>query len=136
MDIHSSSNANVCTTYTNYDFSKVLLMHPESLHGGSGTFFTKIGIGNTKTNTNEVLYIQTPKCVTKQGVVTTAGKKTYIDLMFSNEDTSFIEFMENLEKSCVEKIHEKKNSWFTNEIDQSEIENAFTSALRPFKGGK
>jgi hypothetical protein len=111
-------------------------MHPESLHGGSGTFFTKIGIGNTKTNTNEVLYIQTPKCVTKQGVVTTAGKKTYIDLMFSNEDTSFIEFMENLEKSCVEKIHEKKNSWFTNEIDQSEIENAFTSALRPFKGGK
>ena len=136
MDIHSSSNANVCTTYTNYDFSKVLLMHPESLHGGSGTFFTKIGIGNAKTNTNEVLYIQTPKCVTKQGVVTTAGKKTYIDLMFSNEDTSFIEFMENLEKSCVEKIHEKKNSWFTNEIDQSEIENAFTSALRPFKGGK
>ena len=132
MDIHSSSNANVCTTYTNYDFSKVSLMHPESLHGSSGTFFTKIGIGNV----NEVLYIQTPKCVTKQGVVTTSGKKTYIDLMFSNEDTSFIEFMENLEKSCIEKIHEKKNSWFTNEIDQSDIENAFTSALRPFKGGK
>ena len=132
MDIHSSSNANVCTTYTNYDFSKVLLMHPESLHAGSGTFFTKISIGNA----NEVLYIQTPKCVTKQGVITTAGKKAYIDLMFSNEDTSFIEFMENLEKSCVEKIYEKKNSWFTNEIDQSEIENAFTSALRPFKGGK
>ena len=132
MDIHSSSNANVCTTYTNYDFSKVSLMHPESLHGSSGTFFTKIGIGNV----NEVLYIQTPKCVTKQGVITTAGKKTYIDLMFSNEDTSFIEFMENLEKSCIEKIHEKKNSWFTNEIDQSDIENAFTSALRPFKGGK
>jgi hypothetical protein len=132
MDIHSSSNANVCTTYTNYDFSKVSLMHPESLHGSSGTFFTKIGIGNV----NEVLYIQTPKCVTKQGVVTTAGKKTYIDLMFSNEDTSFIEFMENLEKSCIEKIHEKKNSWFTNEIDQADIENAFTSALRPFKGGK
>jgi len=132
MDIHSSSNANVCTTYTNYDFRKVSLMHPESLHGSSGTFFTKIGIGNV----NEVLYIQTPKCVTKQGVVTTAGKKTYIDLMFSNEDTSFIEFMENLEKSCIEKIHEKKNSWFTNEIEQSDIENAFTSALRPFKGGK
>ena len=132
MDIHSPSNANVCTTYTNYDFSKVSLMHPESLHGSSGTFFTKIGIGSV----NEVLYIQTPKCVTKQGVVTTAGKKTYIDLMFSNEDTSFIEFMENLEKSCIEKIHEKKNSWFTNEIDQSDIENAFTSALRPFKGGK
>ena len=132
MDIHSSSNANVCTTYTNYDFSKVSLIHPESLHGGSGTFFTKIGIGIK----NEALYIQTPKCITKQGVITTPGKKAYIDLMFSNEDTSFIEFMENLEKSCIEKIHEKKNSWFTNDIDQSDIENAFTSALRPFKGGK
>lgn len=104
MDIHSSSNANVCTIYTNYDFSKVSLMHPESLHGGSGTFFTKIGIGIV----NEALYIQTPKCITKQGVTTTAGKKAYIDLMFSSEDTSFIEFMENLEKSCIEKYTKRK----------------------------
>ena len=93
MDIQSPANANVCTIYTNYDFSKVLLMHPESLHGGSGTFFTKIVTGNI----SDVLYIQTPKCVTKQGVITTAGKKAYIDLMFSNEDTCFVEFMENLE---------------------------------------
>ena len=136
MDIHSPSNANVCTTYASYDFSKILLMHPESLHGGSGTYFTKIGISNTKSNTNDFLYIQTPKCLTKQGVFTTTGKKAYIDLIFSIEDVAFIEFMENLEKSCIEKIYEKKNSWFTNEIDQSEIESAFTSILRPFKGGK
>jgi hypothetical protein len=44
--------------------------------------------------------------------------------------------MENLEKSCVEKIHEKKNSWFTNDIDQNDIENAFTATLRPYKAGK
>ena len=97
MDIHSPSNANVCTTYASYDFSKILLMHPESLHGGSGTYFTKIGISNTKSNTNDFLYIQTPKCLTKQGVFTTTGKKAYIDLIFSIEDVAFIEFMENLE---------------------------------------
>jgi hypothetical protein len=83
-----------------------------------------------------MFYIQTPKCISKQGVVTTAGKKSYIDLMFSSDDAKFIEFMENLEKHCIEKIYDKKNSWFTNDIDKSEIENAFTTVLRSFKAGK
>jgi hypothetical protein len=56
--------------------------------------------------------------------------------MFSSDDAKFIEFMENLEKHCIEKIYDKKNSWFTNDIDKSEIENAFTSVLRSFKAGK
>ena len=85
---------------------------------------------------NDMLYLQTPKCISKQGIVSSSGKKTYIDLMFSSNDSKFIEFMENLEKSCVEKIHEKKNSWFTNDIDINDIENAFTATLRPFKAGK
>ncbi len=126
MDI--SSSANICTTYDDFDFSKIILTHPESLH--SGSFFTKLNI-----NSN-MFYIQTPKCISKQGVVTTACKKSYIDLMFSSDDAKFIEFMENLEKHCIEKIYEKKNSWFTNDIDKSEIENAFTSVLRSFKAGK
>ena len=66
--------------------------------------FTKLNINN------DMLYLQTPKCISKQGIVSSSGKKTYIDLMFSANDSKFIEFMENLEKSCVEKIHEKKNS--------------------------
>jgi hypothetical protein len=56
--------------------------------------------------------------------------------MFSSDDSKFIEFMENLEKSCVEKIHEKRNSWFTNDIDQNDIETAFTATIRPYKAGK
>jgi len=126
MDINST--ANICTVYNNYDFSKVILTHPESLHGGS--FFTKLNINN------DMLYLQTPKCISKQGVAISSGKKSYIDLMFSSDDSAFIEFMENLEKSCVEKIHEKKNSWFTNDIDLNDIENAFTATLRPYKAGK
>ena len=126
MDINSS--ANICTIYDDFDFSKVVLTHPESLH--SGSFFTKLNVNNN------MVYIQTPKCTSKQGVVTTAGKKSYIDLMFSGDDAKFIEFMENLEKHCVEKIYDKKNSWFTNDIDKSDIETAFTSALRSLKAGK
>ena len=126
MDINSTSN--ICTVYDTFDFSKFILTHPESLQGGS--FFTKLNINN------DVLYVQTPKCISKQGIVSSSGKKSYIDLMFSADDSKFIEFMENLEKSCVEKIHEKKNSWFTNDIDQNDIENAFTATLRPYKAGK
>jgi hypothetical protein len=126
MDINSTSN--ICTSYDTFDFSKFILTHPESLQGGS--FFTKLNINN------DVLYVQTPKCISKQGIVSSSGKKSYIDLMFSSDDSNFIEFMENLEKSCVEKIHDKKNSWFTNDIDQNDIENAFTATLRPYKAGK
>ena len=102
MDIDSPSN--ICTVYDTFDFSKFILTHPESLPGGS--FFTKLNINN------DVLYLQTPKCISKQGVVSSSGKKSYIDLMFSSDDSKFIEFMENLEKSCVEKIHEKRNCLF------------------------
>lgn len=123
-----NSSAKICTTYDNYDFSKIVLTDPELLHGGS--FFTKLNIDNS------MFYIQTPKCLSKQGIITTAGKKSYIDLMFSNENSDFIGFIENLEKVCIEKIYSKRNSWFTNDIDQSDIENAFTSALRSFKSGK
>jgi hypothetical protein len=126
MDINSPSN--ICTVYDTFDFSKFILTHPESLQGGS--FFTKLNVNN------DALYVQTPKCVSKQGIVSSSGKKSYIDLMFSSDDSKFIEFMENLEKSCVEKIHEKRNSWFTNDIDQNDIENAFAATLRPFKAGK
>ena len=123
-----NSSAKICTTYDNYDFSKIVLTDPEILTGGS--FFTKLNIDNS------MFYIQTPKCVSKQGITTTAGKKSYIDLMFSNEHSDFIGFIENLEKICIERIYSKRNSWFTNDIDQSDIENAFTSALRSFKSGK
>ena len=123
-----NSLAKICTTYDNYDFSKIVLTDPEILHGGS--FFTKLNVDNS------MFYIQTPKCLSKQGIILTSGKKSYIDLMFSNEHSEFIGFIENLEKACIEKIYSKRNSWFTNDIDQSDIENAFTSALRSFKSGK
>ena len=88
-----NSLAKICTTYDNYDFSKIVLTDPEILHGGS--FFTKLNVDNS------MFYIQTPKCLSKQGIILTSGKKSYIDLMFSNEHSEFIGFIENLEKACI-----------------------------------
>ena len=72
-----------------YNFSKLYLGPPSTLTGGA--YLTKI-----MHDTNKQLFIQTPKSLTKQGFVK-SGKKIYVDLMFDNNDTVFINWIENLE---------------------------------------
>ena len=108
-------NPEIYTVDNPFDFSKLLLMQPNGIQGGS--YFTKIQINH------QPFYLQCPKCTTKSGVVITNGKKSYIDFIFSNEDNTFIEFIENLEKTCSDKIYEKKDLWFNSDIELSDIEN-------------
>jgi hypothetical protein len=111
-----------------YDFSKLYLGPPSTLSGGS--YFTRIMY-----NSNKHLFIQTPKCTTKQGFVK-SGKKIYTDLMFDNNDTVFINWIENLESACLELLLSKSNDWFENKLEKDDIEAAFTSPLKIFKSGK
>jgi hypothetical protein len=110
-----------------FEFSSLSLAHPTGIQGGA--YFTKIY------NNGKPLYIQTPKSLTKQGFVKN-GKKIYADLMFDNNDEQFIHWLENLETKCQELIFEKKDSWFENQLDKSDIETAFTSPMRIYKSGK
>ena len=80
------------------------------------------------------LYIQTPACTSRQGVV--SGKRPYIDLMFSNHDVPFLEWLEAMETTTVRLIYEKRNAWISSDIEKSDIEAGFTSPVRPYKGGK
>jgi hypothetical protein len=111
-----------------YDFSKLYLGPPTSLAGG--TYFTRIMYNN-----NKLLFIQTPKCVSKQGFIK-SGKKIYTDLMFDNNDTVFINWIENLETRCQELLYNKSNSWFENKLEKEDIEVAFSSPLKIYKSGK
>lgn len=97
----------------------------------SGSFFSRI-FSNSKT-----LFIQTPKSLTKQGF-TKSGKKIYCDLMFTNQDEIFVNWIENLESTCQQLIYDKRGSWFTTEetMDMNDIENAFTSPIKLYKSGK
>ena len=62
----------------------ITLSMPSSVQGGS--YFTKIHYAKRP------LYMQTPKCISKQGI-STIGKKMYIELVISNEkDTEFMSF--------------------------------------------
>lgn len=111
-----------------YDFTNLYFGPPTTLAGGS--YFTRI-----INKTNKPLYIQTPKSLTKQGFIK-SGKKMYTDLMFDNNDTVFINWIENLESRCQELIFSKRETWFETKLEKDDIESAFTSCFKIFKSGK
>ena len=109
------------------NLSNLTLSMPSSVQGGS--YFTKMHYAKRP------LYMQTPKCVSKQGIIT-IGKKMYIELVISNEkDGEFISFLENLEKTCIDIIFEKRHIWFTDELEKIDIETAFASIIKSYKNG-
>jgi hypothetical protein len=56
--------------------------------------------------------------------------------MFDNNDTVFINWIENLETKCQELIFSKGDNWFQTKLDKDDIETAFTSPLKIYKSGK
>ena len=113
-----------------FHFDKLQLSPPQHITGGS--YLTRYSYCQSK----QPLYIQTTKTLSKQGIVI-AGKKAHIDLVLtSNEgDTEFFEWMTSLEKRSVELLYEKRHIWFTQELDQTDIENSLASPLRAYKTG-
>jgi len=114
-------------TNDSFDFNKLILISPTNVQGGN--YFIKFRINDSP------LYIQPPKCKTKQGI-TKGGKRLYCDFMFTHENESFIQWMENLENHCRKIIFENRTKWFETELDEHDIENSFTSPLKLFKSGK
>ena len=109
-----------------FQHDRLHLAPPNGLQGGA--YFAMMYYNNAP------LYIQTPKCVSRQEVV--QGKRPYIDLMFSNHDVAFLEWLEALEGDAIRMIYEKRNVWISADIEKSDIEAGFTSPVRPYKGGK
>ena len=87
---------NIFEPNENFNFENITLAQPTAIQGGA--YFTKI-LYNSKS-----LYIQAPKCVSKQGIIK-HGKKMYIDLLFNNVDESIIQWFINLENIYNDKIY-------------------------------
>jgi uncharacterized protein YjbI with pentapeptide repeats len=119
---------NIIEIDPHFDFSKIYLANPTNLTGGA--YFTKL------LHNNKPLYIQTPKCLTKQGFIKNNSKRMYTDLMFNNNDSIFINWIENLELKCQNLIYEKGDNWFENKLQLEDIESAFTPCIKVFKSGK
>jgi hypothetical protein len=108
-------------------FDRLALSAPIFIN--SGNYFIKYLYDNSP------LYIQAPKCITKQGILK-GGKKMYCDFLFTNENATFIRWIEDLENYSQKYIYENRSKWFENDLEMHDIENSFTSPLKVFKSGK
>lgn len=117
----------IYNTDSSFDFTNLNLAKPQPIPGGN--YFIRLSISG------KPLYIRHPKCKTKQGFFR-AGKKYHTDLMFTHEDTNFIEWMENLESHCQNLLYVNRDQWFEDTMEIHDIENYFTSPLKIFKSGK
>jgi hypothetical protein len=117
---------NIYETNDKFQFDKLNMLKPMSTSGGN--YFIRFTIDGN------FVYIQPPKCKTKQGIVK-AGKKYYTDLMFSNANDQFVRWMENLETYCQQFIYKNREQWFEGDMEMHDIENYFTSPMKIFKSG-
>uniref|UniRef100_A0A6C0C1L8 Uncharacterized protein n=1 Tax=viral metagenome TaxID=1070528 RepID=A0A6C0C1L8_9ZZZZ len=118
---------NIFEATNTFPFDKLVLSSPISRSGGS--YFIRFSINN------KPVYIQPPKCLSRNGIVNT-NKKFLIDLMFNSENGDFIQWLENLEDFCHNKIFQSREEWFEGDLELSDIENYFTSPIKLFKSGK
>jgi hypothetical protein len=114
---------------TSFEYNKITLANPQPIQGGS--YITRITMDDDKP-----MYVQFPKCCTKQAIVTTKRGK-YCDLMYERErHEELIQWMENLETTCQDKLDEKKALWFTADLSRDDIGHLMSPIARLFKSGK
>lgn len=84
---------------------------------------------------DDPIYFIGPKCFSKQGFVK-SGKKMFCDFVFSNEDSDFLSWLENLEESAKKEIYNNRATWFETPLDEHDIESSMSSPYKPYKSGK
>jgi hypothetical protein len=118
---------NIYDPTSNFPFNQLSMNSPTSASGG--IHFSKLLINKLP------IYIQTPKCKTKQGIVK-SGKKMYSDLVFTNDDEEFIQWLETLETTVRKLIYDNRTKWFDTELTEEDVESYFTPTVKLFKSGK
>jgi len=116
----------IYNTKTPLDLNRLRLAKP----------INKNGVHFIKTfDVDEPIYFLGPKCFTKQGFVK-SGKKIFCDFVFSNDDSDFLEWLENLEETSRRCIYENRETWFETPLDEHDIESSMASPYKPYKSGK
>ena len=120
-------NSVIYDTNEEFDFDNLKLNPPMIVAGGN--YFIKYSANGNP------LYIQPPECKTR-GAISTSTKKSFCDLMFSQNDANFIQWMEDLETKTCQMIYNKREDWFDSEMDLADIEDYFASPIKSYKSGK
>jgi hypothetical protein len=120
---------NILEINNDFKFDDLDLEAPSSMSGGS--YFTKLINKNNFKN----IYLQLPKCNTKQGIIKNSTK-TYTDLMFNSSEILLLKWLEEFELFCQKKIFEKKELWFHSDFTLNDIQEMMNPLTRIYKSGK
>lgn len=113
-----------------FEFNKITLGNPLPIQGGA--FFSKVIFSDNE----KELFIQLPKCTTKQAIISTKRGK-YCDLMYSrDQNETFFNWLEKLETVFHGLIDKNKNLWFTGDYSKDDIENMMSPITRMYKSGE
>ena len=115
-------------TNETFPLDRLTLLTPKPIPGGN--HFSRFHIDDSP------VFVQLPKCSTKQGIQLSGNKKAYTDLQFTNEQERFLKWMETLVEKAQDIVYENSRQWFANEMDKAEIEETFQSPLKPYRYGK
>ena len=114
---------NIQSINDDFNYNNLSLGNPQSIQGGS--YYAKIFTGDSS-----LIYVQLPKCVTKQGIMSTKKNK-YCDLMYERSDSNLlIDWIEKIEEQILQIISDKKDIWFHNELSNSDIETMINPISR------
>lgn len=113
-----------------FAFDQVTLTPPMAIAGGN--HYMKYLLNG------KPLYMQTPVCKPKGGLNLdmSGNKRPFCDLMFTNDNEAWIQWMENLERHTCKYMFDRKEKWFSSDLDMTDIENYFQSPLKIYKSGK
>lgn len=115
-----------------FDFSRIHLADPRAVQGGA--YVAKISMESAGTRP---LYLQLPKCRTKQGIVAPRTRGKYVDLLYGVDTNAPLhDWITELERTCRALVHSKRQAWFQNELNEEEIESMMAPVCRLYKGGK
>lgn len=116
----------ILKNFRDFKFDQLTLAQPIALHEGG--FYSKIAALN-----DVPLFIQTPLCKTKQGIIN-SGKKINTDLIIDIINTSFINWLIMLEDRIQQLIYLNKDTWFVDtNIELDDIKLAFNPLLKVYK---
>tara|TARA_Y100000389_G_scaffold42548_1_gene37252 strand:+ start:517 stop:1596 length:1080 start_codon:yes stop_codon:yes gene_type:complete len=113
----------------NETFDELVLHTPKAIQGGNA-FVANISLRDSP------LLFQTPKCKSKKGVHTT-NKQIYTDLLFTDHDYTFLNWLQKMEKTVRRLIYEKRETWFggddDDELTLEDIEYNWMESVKNYK---
>lgn len=116
----------IITYNTNIFDLELNLENPETMQGGNSYFCNLSYL-----NDNSVI-CQLPECILKNSLVINK-RNGYIELLYPKKNQKLENWFNDIEVLCKNYIADKKNEWFSNDIDTDDINNMWISCYHTYK---